>query len=71
MTRKDYVKLAQVINDMYHGFYHDYNDFKIDVEECRYGQKAIAKLAGKLSDMLEDDNGRFSRDKWMEACLRD
>lgn len=54
MTRKDYVFTADVINDMYH--FSDATD------------KQIENMAIAFADYFQNDNERFSRDIFFNAC---
>jgi len=53
MTKKDYIKLAELIKDKSTG-----NDAHIFVDDLLEGLCAI----------LQDDNPRFDRERFIEAC---
>lgn len=52
MTRKDYVATAQILNDVI-----DY-----------IHPAAFAEIVSKFADYMNEDNERFSRGKFEEAC---
>lgn len=62
MTRKDYVKLAAVVNESLA------INPKIDASFVRGWREGIEVLANKLADVLQADNERFDRARFLYAC---
>jgi len=59
MTRKDYVKIAQVLN----GVAQTYETFAV--------QQAIREIAGSLCEKFHEDNSNFNNTKFMEAVFHE
>ena len=57
MTRKDYEAIASVVS--YVGDMHQHEQEKYSV---------VAMLAEGLADTLAEDNARFDRSRFLEAC---
>lgn len=58
MTRKDYVILAEVIRKE-----------AITWNPDGVGASAVSSLAYALADKLAQDNPRFDRERFLEACM--
>ena len=56
MTRKDYVKVAKILNDYY-------SNNPVEISEFKY-------LVSDFSDMFKADNSNFNRDKFAEAVYK-
>lgn len=57
MTKKDYIKLAELISNTSHK----------DVEE-NYQILIKEPFMDRLCDILQDDNPRFDRERFITAC---
>jgi len=57
MTRKDYVIIAETIENVL---------FTYNMDEVV--EEAFSSLADALSDKFAEDNQRFDRDKFVKAC---
>jgi hypothetical protein len=60
MTRKDYVLLAKVLRESKTGEFID--AFPVSGEEMRLD------IIGRIATMLQQDNPRFNREKFITAC---
>ena len=56
MTRKDYIKVAKILNDYY-------STNPVEISEFKY-------LVSDFSDMFKADNSNFNRDKFAEAVYK-
>ena len=61
LTKKDYVAIAEIIEN-------EYNLFDDTGEDDTEGKHATRSIAGKLADYFEQDNSRFDRERFMKAC---
>lgn len=59
MTRKDYVAIAEVINQ---------HVIQADAHQDITGFFAISGIAAGIATVMENDNPRFDRDKFLKAC---
>jgi hypothetical protein len=57
MTRKDYVLIAEIIGDLMKDFNNGGDD-----------SISLSLVAHELSDVLEADNPRFDRARFLDAC---
>lgn len=67
MTRKDYVMLAEVINDRMDNIEH-LDTFDWDSKEITAARDAVADLANFLATELWRNNKAFDRDRFLTAC---
>ena len=56
MTRKDYQAVAEIISTL------------ADKYQFDEGKDIIAEVALDLADMMQDDNPRFNRETFLDAC---
>ena len=65
MTRKDYVMIAETIRDLLG----DIDRESPGMREVLRGERmGVASVALRLADQLRQDNPRFDRTRFMEAC---
>jgi len=57
MTKKDYIKLAELVST--HTIYDDDRELDILYKDT---------IVDSLCDILEDDNPRFDRERFIAAC---
>ena len=57
MTRKDYVLIAQTLSDLMKDF-----------NNCGDDSVSLSLVAEELADTLANDNPRFDRARFLEAC---
>ena len=58
MTRKDYVRFAQVLSS-----------YKADCHDEGTSPRVVAQfLALRIADVFADDNPRFDRERFLQAC---
>ena len=55
MTKKDYVKIAAILNSVFHDSDND-------------GERLWARVAVTFADMLAADNPRFDYNRFYKAC---
>jgi hypothetical protein len=62
MSRKDYEKVAAILREE--------NDFAGDGRDLasRTARAVVATVTVKMADMFAEDNPRFNRAKFLEAC---
>lgn len=65
MTKKDYIAIAAVIKHARKEWI-ELNDHSADYQTA-VGD-AIEGVATDIADMLQRDNDRFDRDRFLEAC---
>lgn len=56
MTRKDYVKVAEILNNYY-------STNPVEISEFKY-------MVMDFADMFSDDNPNFNEDKFLEAVYK-
>jgi hypothetical protein len=56
MTKKDYQAIAEVLSTLADKYQYD------------EGKNIIAEVALDLADIMQDDNPRFSRETFLDAC---
>lgn len=59
MTKKDYILIATAINREYR--------YRSDDSDCRNGVVGVAHV---LADALGDENPRFDKTRFLEACFK-
>ena len=57
MTRKDYVLIAQTLSDLMKDF-----------NNCGDDSVSLSLVAEELADTLANDNPRFDRARFLDAC---
>lgn len=63
LTKKDYELIAGAIRKTKYEVYHNFN--AIETSTILIG---LAQLENELMDKLEDENPKFDREKFGEAC---
>lgn len=65
MSRKDYEKVAAILREE--------NAFAANGRDVasRTARAVVATVAVKMADMFAEDNPRFDRDRFLEACEAD
>lgn len=73
MTRKDYILLADVLAQFSRDIARDAFDTKTDMGRAILsGERvAIQTIAHRLADQLREDNPRFDRKRFLDACQLD
>jgi hypothetical protein len=65
MTRKDYVMIAETIRELLA----DIDRESPGMREVLRGERmGVASVARRLADQLRQDNPRFDRTRFIEAC---
>jgi hypothetical protein len=65
MTRKDYVMIAETIRELLA----DIDRESPGMREVLTGERmGVASVARRLADQLRQDNPRFDRTRFIEAC---
>jgi hypothetical protein len=65
MTKKDYIKIAQVLKDEKVRIE---NEFDSDSLVGHGASTEVTILSGKIAYMLAQDNPRFDREQFLTAC---
>ena len=61
MTKKDYIAIAGVLNHFYH---------TQALNENKMPEAGILDVANALGDIMETDNPRFDRDRFINAITK-
>jgi len=68
MTRKDYVAIAKVINEVHPKVFNGLT--VIHALKSEVLDEMRAAIAHALADYMEQDNSNFNRGKFIEACSK-
>lgn len=60
MTKKDYVKIANVLAT--------FKTYSESMPASPWRQTALEEITGRMADMLAQDNPRFDRTRFLKAC---
>lgn len=72
MTRKDYILIAETIAQMSRDIAMDHEALTERGQAILIGEQlAVQSIAYRLADQLRQDNPRFDRGRFIEACQLD
>lgn len=69
MSRKDYVKVAELINNRYQRLERDRTGGEISLPEYEYAAYHLNVMMNELASIFSADNDRFNITKFREACM--